>query len=142
MIDLLRPSLRRYPDARKAPFPLIDPLVFPYLGLLFGVPVVAVIACLNALAVRRVALFFVCLLLGGAGWAGFLVAASFKFIMARAVGFAIGILFYYVHRPYERGHAFLRGTVLPLLATYVVAFVAYFFMPENVLLLLMGVPRG
>ena len=142
MTDLLRPSLRRYPDARKAPFPLIDPLLFPYLGLLFGVPVVALVASVNALAVRRWALFFVSLLLGFAGWIFFFAAAGNSFVVARGIAFAVGMIFYVAHRPYARGHVFLRGRVAPLLATYMTVFVVYFTLPENVLLILMGVSRG
>jgi len=148
MSDLLQPSLRRYPDARKAPVILIEPVLLPLFGLLFGIPLVTLLACYNAAAIRRVALFFTSLALGFAGWFAFINAAAlmkhtaFVLIVGRCVNFAIGCVYYFLQRPYIRGHQFLGGRVVPLRASYLAALVIAIFLPWKLKLWLMGVPVG
>jgi len=147
MSELLRPSLRRYPDARKAPVMIADPLLFAYIGILFGVPLVTLLACFNAAAVRRFGLFFTSLLLGVSGWIAFLAVASrledrYVLVAIRCVSFIVGILFYLLQRPYVRGHQFLGGRVLPVRESYIAGLVLAIVLPWKVELLLMGVPSG
>src|SRR4051812_40547378 len=102
MSDLIQLLLRRYPDARKAPVYLAEPVLFPYLGLLFGIPIITLLACYNAAAVRRFALFFTSLALGFGGWLLFINAAaamrhtSYVLIVGRCVNFAIGCIYYFL----------------------------------------------
>lgn len=147
MSDLLQPSLRRYPDARKAPVMLVDPILFAYLGILFGVPIVTLLSCLNAAAVRRIGLFFTSLILGTAGWIAFIgigsrIQGRYVLVVIRLVSFIVGCLFYFLQRPYVRGHQFLGGRALPIRETYIASFLLYMFIPWKIELLLMGVPGG
>jgi len=147
MSDLLRPSLRRYPDARKAPVVLVDPVLFAYLGILFGVPVVTLLSCFNAVAVRRAGLFFTSIVLGVGGWFAFFEMGSrvedrYVLVVIRLVSFIVGCLFYLLQRPYVRGHQFLGGRAMPVHKSYIASFVLFMILPWKLELLLMGVPVG
>jgi hypothetical protein len=147
MTDLLQPSLRRYPDARQAPVMLVDPILLAYLGILFGVPVVTLLSCFNAAAVRRIGLFLTSLVLGAAGWILFIGVASrvqdrYVLVVIRLMSFIVGCLFYFLQRQYVRGHQFLGGRVLPIRESYLASFVLFIIIPWKVELLLMGVPVG
>lgn len=144
----LRPLLRHLPDARRSPAYLIDPVLFPYLALLFGLPVVVLLSCFNAAALRRWGLFAASLGLGVFGWLGFiqsvnlLSGTAFALIGGRAVNFAAGCVFYFLQRAHIRGHAFLGGQLVPLRPFYIGALIVAVFMPEPLARLLLGVPIG
>lgn len=147
---LLQPLLRGYPDGRKARLPLLHPVLLPYLALIFGGILAAIVSCYNAAMMKRPGLIFRSLLLGLGSWLGFLlvagalldagVSARAAMIAGRAVHFAFGGVLYYVHRPYFRGHEFLRGATVPLLPAYLTAIIASFMAPNWLTLLLLGVP--
>lgn len=145
---VLRPLLRRVPDARRSSAYLVDPILFPYLALLFGLPVVVLLACFNAGALRRWGLLLGSLGLGLIGWIAFLQtvyllrATAFAFIAGRAVNFVIGCVFYFLQRHHIRGHAFLGGSLVPLRPFYIGAFIVAVFMPPQLARLLLGVPLG
>jgi hypothetical protein len=147
----LRPLLRRYPDARRAKAPLLQPALLPYLALLFGSSVAALVAVYNALMLRRPALALRSLLIGVAGWVSFfLIIASANanahvrvvMILGRALHFAFGGVLYAMHRRHFTGSQFLDGPALPLVKSYVAAVVLYFIFPSAVVALLLGVPPG
>jgi hypothetical protein len=149
----LSPLLGRYPDARRAKAPLISPILFPYLGLIFGSGVASLAACWNAVMLRRGWLAVRSILVGIGGWLAFLfvvfgavnaglTTVSIALILGRIVYFAFGGLLYAMHRRHETGNEFLGGPAVPLVASYVLAFVIHMMLPGRVLLLLLGVPRG
>ena len=143
------PQLRRYPDARRSALPLFDAVLLPYLALLFGSAVGGLVACFNAVAVRRFKLAAASLAAGAVGWllfaplVGMIDRATGNVALAmlagRAMHFVVGSLLFLVQRPYVRGHAFLGGSVLPVLRVYVVALLITLFLPGSILLLLLGV---
>jgi len=150
---LLRPSLRQYPDARRGPLPLVEPLLLPYLALMFGSAVAGLIAFYNAIVIRRIGSAFAALLVGAAGWIASVVIAgaaddagmaNFALVLLalRVMHLVIGCVLFYLQRPYVQGHAFLGGSMAPALASYVVAFAIAWFLPVRVLLFLLGVPLG
>jgi hypothetical protein len=129
----LRPLLKRYPDARRAKVPLLDPILFPYLALMFGAPATAIVSLWNALALRRWGLALQSLLYGALGWLAFvltLVAVAgtldltpvIALIVGRVVYFVFGGLLYLRHRSYARGHAYLAGTVVGIMPSYLAAY--------------------
>lgn len=144
----LRPLLSRYPDARSATVPLLEPAFFPYLALVFGTPVAALASCYNAAALRRWGLVAASLALGAAGWLAFAVTfalvatsgahSSLALIAARIVSFALGSLLFLAQRPHVRGHSFLLGSTIPLLNSYMAAFALSMILPHRVHLLLMS----
>ena len=149
----LRPLLRRHPDARRAKAPLLHPILLPYLALIFGSGVAAVAAFYNALMLRRGGLAVRSLLVGLAGWLVFLIVVGnavhfglhnvrIAVILGRIIHFAFGGLLYTMHRPHFTGNQFRGGRALPIVQSYVVAFILYFIAPTNLLLLLLGVPLG
>ena len=144
----LRPLLRHLPDARRSRMYLVDPVLFPYLALLFGLPIVVLFSCFNAAALRRWGLLAASLGLGVFGWMGFIQAVNvlsdtaFALIGGRAVNFAFGIVFYFLQRAHIRGHAFLGGQLVPLRPFYIGALVVAVFMPEPMARVLLGVPLG
>lgn len=150
---LLRPSLRQYPDARRGRLPLIEPLLLPYLGLMFGSGIVGIIAFYNAIVIRRIGSALAALLVGVFGWVTSMIIvvsadhagvknAALVLLGVRAMHFLIGGVFCFLQRPYVRGHAFLGGPMAPVLASYLVAFAITWFLPMTVLLFLLGVPLG
>jgi hypothetical protein len=145
----LRPLLRRYPDARRAKAPLLPPALLPYLALLFGSSVAALVAVYNALMLRRPALALRSLLIGVGGWVSFFLIITFAnanvrvvMILGRALHFAFGGVLYAMHRRHFTGSQFLDGPALPLVKSYVAAVVIYFILPSAVVALLLGVPPG
>ena len=144
----LRPLLRHLPDARRSRMYLIDPVLFPYLALLFGLPIVVLFSCFNAAALRRWGLLAASLGIGVGGWLAFLFSVgslrhtAFALIGGRAVNFAVGILFFLLQRAHIRGHAFLGGQLVPLRPFYIGALVVAIFMPEPLARVLLGVPLG
>jgi hypothetical protein len=148
--DLLRPSLRRYPDGRRAAAPQLEPLLLPYIALMFGSAVAALFAAYNAVVIRRFGLAVLSLLLGISGWiACVLMAAAaseknvvFTLLGVRVLHFLAGGLLFFMQRPYVHGSAFLHGRIAPVRASYLAALAAAWFMPVRLLLILLGVPPG
>lgn len=147
---LLRPSLRRYPDARRAAAPQIDPLLLPYVAIMFGSAVAGLIACYNAIVIRRFGHALLALLFGAFVWIGCVLVASaanqanigFILITVRVLHFLAGGILFFVQRPHVHGSAFLRGSVAPVAACYVAALVIALTLPVRVMLVLLGVPPG
>jgi hypothetical protein len=151
--DLLRPSLRRYPDARRAAAPQIDPLLLPYAALMLGSAVAGVLAFYNAIVIRRFGNALLALLLGAAGWicCVLMVAAAndarvenvgFVLLGVRVVHFVIGGILFFLQRPHVHGNVFLRGDVAPTRASYFAALAIAWFLPIRIVLVLLGVPPG
>lgn len=147
----LQPLLRRHPDARRSGIPLLDPILLPYVALMLGSGVAALAACYNALLLRRAGLALRSIFLAVVGWVLFLVVVvgtrraglenlAVGLILGRVVHFACGGVLYWMQRPYFRGHQFLRGPVIPMLASYLVALLVSMKLPVKVTLLLLGVP--
>jgi hypothetical protein len=149
---LQRPLLARYPDGRRSPLPLVEPVLLPYLALLFGSAVAGVVGAYNALAIRRFGLAALSLAAGAVGWFAFALLVvrvddahgnvELAVIAGRFLHFIIGGLLFLKQRPYARGHAFLQGTMLPVVMTYIAALVITLAMPSKILALLVGVPPG
>lgn len=147
----MKPLLARHPDARRAPAPLLEPILLPYVAIMFGSVVAAAVATYNALMLRRPALIARSLLLGVMGWLGFLMMPallrpagitnlSVAVILGRLVHFAIGGVMFWIFRPHAGGHEFLGGKNVPLLPSYLVAFLIAWNLPARVTLMLLGVP--
>lgn len=150
--DLLRPSLQRYPDGRRAFAPQLPALLFPYVAMMFGSAVAGLAAFYNAIVLRRFGLAFLTLFLGFAAWFA-CVAAVFSakeagvgavplLIGARVLHFLVGCAFYFLMRPHLSGSAFLGGRTAPVRASYIVALVIGWYLPLRLLLLLLGAPIG
>ena len=147
----LKPHLERYPDARRGAAPLLDPVLLPYLALMFGSLVAAVGAVYNAVVLKRFGLAVRSILVGTLGWISFqfVVAlvvhlvgnVSVGVIAGRVVHFALGGVLYAMHRPYFRGHEFLSGRTIPLFASYALAILISLKMPWKVAARLLGAWR-
>lgn len=148
----LRPLLQRYPNARAASVPLIEPVLLPYVALLFGAAGAGVLAAYNASSMRRWGLVAISLAIGAAGWLAFaaivIVAddahANIRvaIFIGRALHFILGGVLYALQRRSVRGHEFLRGRMLPLQPAYLLAFGIALVMPGALLALMLGVPPG
>lgn len=144
----LRPVLARYPDARAGKLPLLEPILLPYLGLMFGSFVASVAGAYNALVLRRVGLAIRSLLIGALGWIAFLFVVAFVakassnggvgLIAGRLLHFAIGGALYTLQRPHVRGHTFLGGRTAPMLACYLASIVLAMILPWSVVRFLLG----
>ncbi|HKR64065.1 MAG TPA: hypothetical protein VJZ00_10060 [Thermoanaerobaculia bacterium] len=145
----LAPLLRRYPDARRANAPLLPPVLLPYIALMFGSAAAALIGVYNAIVLRRAGLAVRAVLIGIVGWLAFyaIIANAGTHIqmfavIGRLVHFLCGGWMYLTQRPHYAGSQFLGGRALPLVQSYVIAFVLYIMTPSKLLLLMLGVPRG
>jgi hypothetical protein len=136
-------------DARRAPWPLLPPVLFPYVALMLGAAVAAVLALYNALALRRPRPAVVALVVGALGWAGFgflfamLVGGGLKngalaLLPARLLNVGLGVLLAWSQWSYVRGHRFLDGRTVPLLHGVLAAFVATLVIPLRPRLVLEG----
>jgi ABC-type multidrug transport system fused ATPase/permease subunit len=144
----LKPLLKRYPDARRGFTPLLEPVLLPYLGLIFGSLVASLFAVYNAVMLKRFGLALRSILVGTLGWISFqfVVALVVHFfdnvsvgvIVGRFVHFALGGALYAMHRPHFRGHEFLNGRPVPLLASYVLAILISMKMPWQITARLLG----
>jgi len=144
----LAPVLTRYPDARRGAAPLFEPVLLPYLALMFGSLAASLFGVYNAVVLKRFGLALRTLLVGALGWISFQFVfalvlhasgnASVGVIAGRVVHFALGGLLYAMHRPYFRGHEFLRGRAVPLFASYALAILISMKMPWKVTARLLG----
>ena len=148
----LRPLLQRYPNARAASVPLFQPVLLPYVALLFGSAAAGLLAACNSVAMRRWGLAALSIAIGITGWLSFaaiVIAASdananirLVVFAGRALHFILGGVLFALQRRSVHGHEFLRGRMLPLQATYLLAFGLAIVIPGSVLALLLGVPPG
>jgi len=147
----LRPLLKRYPDAHRSAAPLLEPILLPYVSLIFGSAVAAVAAAYNGVIIKRTGLVLRSLLLGALGWVAFILVVVLArqagienprvlLILGRTMHFGFGAVLYLIHRPYFRGHEFLGGRAVALLPSYLTAFVISMMLPPRLELLLLGVP--
>ncbi len=146
----LRPLLERHPDARRAKGPLLQPVLLPYLALIFGSGVASLAACYNALMMKRGGLAAKSLLVGLLGTIAFVVvggialrlgaAPAVAIILGRVIHFAFGGLLFAMQRPHVRGNEFLSGPMAPLLPSYLATIAISIFLPARISLLLLGVP--
>lgn len=146
----LHPLLARHPDARRAKAPLLQPVLLPYLALIFGSGVASLAACYNAAMMRRGGLAAKSLLIGILGTIAFVVVGAtairlgaepaVAMILGRVIHFAFGGLLFARQRPYVRGNEFLSGPMAPLLPSYLVTIAISIFLPARISLLLLGVP--
>jgi hypothetical protein len=144
----LRPVLTRYPDARRGIAPLLEPVLLPYLALMFGSLFASLVGVYNAVVLKRFGLAVRSILVGALGWISFqfvlvLVVhvtgnASVGVIAGRIVHFALGGLLYAMHRPHFRGNAFLNGRAVPMLPSYLVAILISMKMPWQITARLLG----
>jgi hypothetical protein len=146
--DALQPLLARYPDARLGTGRLFDPILFPYIGLIFGFGA-ALLAVYNAWRLRRMRLALLSILIGLAGCFLFVVTFvvaramgvenfAVAAIIGRAVHFALGVVMFFLHRPHFRGHEFQDGETVPVLPSYLGAIVLSMIVPSPVTLVLLG----
>lgn len=149
----LQPLLQRYPDARAARVALVEPLLLPYVALMFGSSAAAVVAAYNSVAVGRRGRAVLSIAIGIAGWLAFaavvIVAESHPWwnvqlaiLAGRTIHFLLGGVLFFQQRRIAHGHAFLGGRMAPLRASYVLAFVLVFTIPNALLALMLGVPPG
>jgi hypothetical protein len=145
------PKLARVPDARKAPFPLLDPVLLAYLSLVMGAPLCCLAGFVNGIALRRARLALLALGLGVVGWFGFWAVAEGAYrgglrelplviLAARAFHIAIGALLAWSQWAHLRGHQFLDGRTVPTLGGVVIATAAALALPTKTLLWLWGLP--
>ena len=138
------PLLQRVPDARRAPFPLLPPLAYPYLGVLFGPWLPSLLAIVSAFTLRRWrtsalgaglatvgVLSFVPIALLFRGEFGPEQAAVLWFA-TRIVSAGLGVVLYRVMGPHSRGHRFLGGRELPLNQVVLGGFAISFLLPGPV----------
>jgi hypothetical protein len=141
--------LRRVPDARRAPWPLLPPVFLPYLALMLGAGVAALAALYNAIALRRTKPALAALVIGGLGWAGFGILfaltveggvknPALALLPARLVNVLLGALLAWSQWAHVRGHEFLDGRTVPLLNAVLVAFLAVLAIPLRPQLVLEG----
>jgi hypothetical protein len=146
--DALHPLLARYPDARRGTGRLFDPILFPYIGLIFGFGA-ALLAVYNAWRLRRMRLALLSILIGLAGCFLFVVTfvvarqvgvqnSAVALIIGRAVHFALGSLMFFIHRPHFRGHEFQDGETVPVMQSYLGAVVLSIIVPWRVTVVLLG----
>ena len=143
----LRPLLARYPDARLGKAPLIDPIVFPYVALVFGFGA-AIAGVYNAIVLRRLRLALLTTLIGLTGCLLFLgtlvighrlgTIPAVLLIIGRTIHFACGGALYFLHRPHFQGHEFHRGASIPMLPSYIATFMLSRLIPWRVTLVLLG----
>ena len=149
----LEPLLRRYPDARVATVPLLEPVVLAYVALAFGTPAASALAAYNAIAVRRWRLAAAAIALGIVGWLAFAVIVVFAashpqwnirlaILGGRVVHLILGGVLFLQQRRAVHGHEFLGGNMVPLRASYFLAFGLQFVIPGALLALMLGVPPG
>ncbi len=150
-ISLLEPRLGRFPDARRATLRLLEPSLLPYVALMFGSALAALLACFNALALRRFGSAAASLAVGLIGWASFGVVVTagarmhighiaLALLVGRAVHFLLGSVLYFMQRPHLLGHAFLGGRMVPLRVSYLTAFLLAIYLPGSIMLALLGAP--
>jgi hypothetical protein len=131
--------------------PLLNPILLPYLALVFGGVVAAIAGSYNALVLKRFGLVLRSLLVGLASSLCFVLAfailrgagvenRSVALIAGRLTHFAFGGVLYFIHRPHFRGHEFLGGTTVPLLPSYLVAIVVSLKIPGPIAAMLLGAP--
>lgn len=143
----LRPLLARYPDARLGKAPLLEPILFPYLGLIFGVAA-GLAGAYNAIVLRRVRLALLSVLISLTGCVLFYVTLVIArstglsipvvLIISRSIHFALGGVLYFLHRPHFRGHQFHDGSTVPMLPSYLAAIMLSVVLPWRVTLVLLG----
>lgn len=149
--DAYAPTLARVPDARQAPFPLIDPVLLAYLSLLLGAPLACLAGCVNGAALRRPRLAAIALGLGIVGWFGFGAVAEgiyqaglrnvpLVILIARVFHMAVGALLAWSQWAHLRGHQFLDGRVVSTLGGVVVATAVHLALPAKTLFWLWGLP--
>jgi hypothetical protein len=148
----LRPILTRYPDARRGAAPLLEPLLLPYLALMFGSLVAGLFAAYNAGTLKRSGLAMRSILVGAIGWITFPFTFALVFratgnvsvgvIAGRVVHFALGGALYAMHRPHFRGHTFLGGRPVPLFGSYALAIAVSIMMPWKITARLLGAWLG
>jgi hypothetical protein len=140
--------LTRVPDARRARFPLFDPVLLAYLSLILG-PIACLLGCVNALALRRPRLALTALGLGLFGWLGFGVVATLLLergmrnvalviVLARLCHVSAGALLAWSQWAHLRGHQFLDGRVVHTLGGVLVATALSVALPWPVRLWLWG----
>ncbi|HKO58745.1 MAG TPA: hypothetical protein VJ276_22960, partial [Thermoanaerobaculia bacterium] len=130
----------------------IEPLLLPYIALMFGSAVAGLFAAWNAVVIRRFGLALLSLLLGLVAWFACVVmvfAANkahvrvvFLLLGARVLHFLVGGLLFLLQRPHVHGSEFLHGRLAPMRASYVATLAAAWFIPLRLLLILLGVPPG
>jgi hypothetical protein len=141
--------LERVPDARKAPWPLLPPVLFPYVALMLGIAVAALLALYNSVALRRVKPALAALLVGVLGWLGFgflfamLIGGGMRnvalaLLPVRLVSVGLGALLAWSQWSHVRGHRFLDGRTVQLLHGVLAAFAATYFLPVRPRLVLQG----
>jgi hypothetical protein len=146
--EALHPLLSRYPDARRGTGPLFDPILLPYLGLIFGFGG-AIVGVYNAWRLRRMRLALVTILIGLAGvvlfFATIIVSRrlgvetiAVSLIVGRSLHFALGGLLFFIHRPHFRGHEFQDGASVPVLPSYLGAMFLSMVLPWRLTLVLLG----
>jgi hypothetical protein len=149
--DLLRPLLVRYPDASKARVRLLQPVLFPYVALIFGSMIASLLAAYNAIVLRKYLAATGCFAQGLAGWClavMILVSAAragvpnlaLVLLAVRVFHFLMGAWMFQRQRPRVTGHTFLGGRMVPLLGSYMTAFALGILVPWRVILFLLGLP--
>ena len=145
------PALQRVPDARKAPFPLPDPVLLGYLSLVVGAPLACLVGAVNGVALRRPRLVLIALGLGVVGWFGSWAVAegvyrggvhslALVILSARVLHVAVGALLAWSQWAHLRGHRFLGGRVVPTLGGVVLATALHLALPWTAVLWLWGLP--
>jgi hypothetical protein len=145
----LKPLLQKFPDGRAGTSPLLEPVLLPYVAIMFGSLVAGILGAYNAAVLRRYGLLFRSLFVGALGWIAFLFVVGFvtraganvsvALIIGRLFHFAMGGVLLFIQRPFVRGHTFLSGPMAPMLSSYMVAFMFSMFLPWKVTRFLLGV---
>ena len=150
---MLEPRLARYPNARRAAWPLVEPLLLPYLGLMFGSLLVGVVAAVVLASLRRGWAALLAFAAGAVTWISISPAIDFAYslgvenprllvLVVRLIHFVMGGLLFGLCARHVRGHRFLGGRMMPAVASYLTAFLLAMVLPWRVLILLLGVVGG
>lgn len=143
------PALAREPDARRAPFPLCDPVLLGYLSLVLGAPLACLAGLVNGVGLRRPRLVLIAIVLGVLGWFGFGAVIELLdrsgirnvpliLLIARMWHIAVGALLAWSQWPHVRGHRFLDGRTVSTLGGVILATAASLALPFPTLLRLWG----
>jgi hypothetical protein len=149
-VTTYQPLLSRVPDARRAPFPLVDPVLLGYLSFILGAPAAALCATYNALLLRRWLLALESAAVGLVAWFAFEPSITYvyeqtldiniAFIILRLAGLAVGVFLAWRQWPHLRGHVFLDGKVVPILWGVIAGILIGTQLSMATLLTIMGLP--
>ncbi|MBX2797470.1 MAG: hypothetical protein KTR31_07380 [Myxococcales bacterium] len=142
------PQLSRVPDGRRSPIPLVPSEGFIYTALMVGIVPVAVVACGQAVLLRRLGAALGALAIGMVGFVSPLVLLTVVLaaglptdnlpvvvLVVRLVSVALGVMLHRILQPHVRGHRLLEGPMISLAYVILPAFAWIFAAPRELQIL-------